>query len=60
MAPMAGDHHQQMTNKHGCCPDKKDGEKPDDCCRGMNCCDAMKHADKGVGADSHTGHVDTH
>ena len=35
MAPMTPDQHQQMPNKDGCCPEKKDGAPKDDCCKGM-------------------------
>lgn len=60
MAPMTPDQHQQMPRKDSCCPEKKDGEKQDDCCKGMKCCDKMKSADQGTVADAHAGHVTTH
>ena len=56
MAPMTADQHQQMPKKDGCCPEKKDGESKDDCCKGMKCCDGMKPAAKGTAADAHAGH----
>ena len=57
MAPMTPDQHQQMPKKGGRCPEKKDGESKDDCCKGMMCCDSMKPSDKGAPADPHAGHV---
>ncbi|MEO7365599.1 MAG: hypothetical protein ABIW03_04690 [Sphingomicrobium sp.] len=57
MAPMTPDQHQKMPKKDGCCPEKTDGEKKDDCCKGMKCCDSMKPSEKGVAADAHAGHV---
>ena len=59
MAPMAADQHKPMPEKHGCCPDKKDGESKDDCCKGMKCCDGMK-PDKAASADAHAGPAETH
>ena len=59
MAPMSPDQHQSMAGMDGCCP-KKDGEKQDDCCKGMKCCDKMKPADKGIVAGDHAGHATTH
>ena len=60
MAPMNHDQHQQMPKKDGCCPEKKDGETKDDCCKGMKCCEGMKPADKAASADAHAGHATTH
>ena len=60
MAPMTPDQHQQMSKKDGCCPEKKDGESKDDCCKGMKCCDSMKPSDKGAPVDPHAGHSTTH
>lgn len=57
--PMSHDQHQKMSGKNGCCPAKKDSEKPDDCCKGMKCCDAMKSA-KSKAADAHGWHDATH
>jgi hypothetical protein len=52
------DPHQQAPKKDGCCPDKKDGEKKDDCCKGGKCCDSMK-SDK-ADADMQAGQPMTH
>ena len=57
MAPMSPDQHQPMPKQDGCCPEKKDGEGKDDCCKGMHCCDAMKPAAKSAPADAHAGHA---
>jgi hypothetical protein len=51
--------HQEMPQKDGCCPEKKGGGKPDDCCKGMKCCDAMKPS-KGAAVDAHSRHEGTH
>ena len=56
MAPMPADQQQSMPKKDGCCPEKKDGESKDDCCKGMKCCEAMKPAAKAVPANAHAGH----
>ncbi|MCY7281148.1 MAG: hypothetical protein LH610_09695 [Sphingomonas bacterium] len=61
IAPMTPDQHEQMPKKDGCCPEKKDGEKQDNCCKGMKCCNKMKPADKDTAApDAHAGHQMTH
>lgn len=53
-------HHEGMKHD-GCCPEKKDGEKHGDCCKGMKCCDKMKPADKSAPApDAHAGHKMNH
>jgi len=51
-------HAQHDSMKHdGGCPEKKDGEKQSDCCKGMKCCDKMKAASKDAAApDAHAGH----
>jgi hypothetical protein len=54
-APMA-----PMPAKDGCCPEKKDGEKPDDCCKGMKCCAGTKASEHGAATDAHGAHVVTH
>ena len=66
VAPVApvppADPHQSMPmpKKDGCCPEEKDGKKPDDCCKGMKCCDTMKPATASPApADAH-GHSPTH
>jgi hypothetical protein len=56
-APAPADPHQQMPRKDGCCPEKKDGEKKDDCCKG--CCESMKPADQAK-SDAHADHSMTH
>lgn len=56
-AKPAPDAHHQGMKHDGCCPEKTDGEKQDDCCKGMKCCDKMKPAAKGAAApDAHAGH----
>lgn len=56
-AQPATDMHHQGMKHDGCCPEKKDGEKSDDCCKGMKCCDKMKPADKATApAAAHDGH----
>ena len=58
--PAPASQHEGMKHK-GCCPEKKDGEKQDDCCKGMKCCAGMKPADKDAPApDAHAGHQMTH
>jgi hypothetical protein len=57
--PMSPAEHQEMPQKDGCCPEKKGGGKPDDCCKGMKCCDAMKPS-KGAAVDAHSRHEGTH
>lgn len=54
LAPLA--QHEGMKHD-GCCPEKKDDEKPCDCCKGMKCGDKMKPANKGGATpDDHAGH----
>lgn len=55
-----GSDHQGMKHD-GCCPEKKDGEKQGDCCKGMKCCDKMKSAAKPAAKpDAHAGHDMNH
>jgi hypothetical protein len=56
-APAPTDPHQSMPKKDGCCPEKKDGEKKDDCCKAMKCCDSMKPSDT---AKADADHMMTH
>ncbi|MEO7410334.1 MAG: hypothetical protein ABIU10_03305 [Sphingomicrobium sp.] len=61
--PPPADAHQSMPmpKKDGCCPEQKDGKKPDDCCKGMKCCGSMKpDASSAAPADAHAGHSPTH
>ena len=59
-AKPAPDAHHEGMKHDGCCPEKKDGETQDDCCKGMKCCDGMKPADTAASADAHAGHASTH
>lgn len=60
-AKPAPDAHHQGMKHDGCCPEKKDGEKQDECCKGMKCCDKMKPADKAAAKpDAHAGHKMNH
>lgn len=60
-AKPAPDAHHQGMKHDGCCPEKKDGEKPADCCKGMKCCAKMKPADNSAATpDAHAGHQMNH
>lgn len=56
-AKPAPDTHHEGMKPDGCCPEKKDGETQNDCCKGMKCCGKMKSAEKGTATpDAHAGH----